>query len=347
VSLRKPSPRIKDIASALDLSASTVSYALNDGPRQISAEVKERVWKKAEEMGYRRNLVAHALVSRRTRVIALVAPNMGDGFFHSPYNQAVATTLFEALEKESYDVRFIIRHDPDRYARISDAVLGRHCDAALVLDGVRYEAVLAMANAGLPLVCIGSDVHQEVAHYRADNRVGLQEALLYLYNLGHRKFGCIHGSEDQPDSKVRLDTFRSFVQEFDVEALPEWFQNGQCTLEVAAQCVHHIWAHKNRPTALVCGNDESAIGAMMALREIGVSIPSQVSVLGFDDVLLARVWQPKLTTVRQPIAEMVHLAARELILAAETGRIPDSRAFTTELVIRATTGPPPASSGTT
>lgn len=339
---RRKSVTIKDIADRLDLSISTVSYAINNGPRSVSDDVRIRVSELAKELGYKAPKLEMHKGPMLTRSIAIVAQVRKD-FFLSPYTARINSSLLFEAQAAGYDLSFITRGPESRRDELLDSLLSGRYDAVIVLDGVPQPAIRRIFDSGLPMLAISNETPAENCRFEIDNEHGLRQGLGHLFALGHRKIAYFHGPLDLHDGRDRLRIFDSFVAERKLSVLPEWRLNGAFQFQASYQAAHGLLAGHRMPTAIAAGNDESAAGIIVALNECGLRVPNDVSVLGFDDLPFLGASMASLTTVRQPIAEIGSAAIRAICGALEDRHPITSRKFPTELVVRMTTSPPPGS----
>ena len=331
---------IKDIARRLNVSVSTVSYALNDGPREVSPETKARIIAAAQEMDYRPNGVAKSLVTRKSFTLAVVPteriPDLADmHYFHSCFNGIV-----NVAEKWQYDVLTVTRFGVDEAQALVNALSDGRVDGAIFL-APRHdcEIVRAVAKRGIPCFLLSAEPTPGAATIICDNEIGVRLAIRHLYDLGHRKIGHISGIEELDDARLRLDAFRKAMAEFGLKFNADWIRNGQFSPEGGMFAANQILSLNDRPTAILCANDDSALGALWVAREKGISVPTELSIVGFDDASFSRFTSPAITTVAQPLNTM-GAAAVEQLLRLIDGLPADHQRFTPELIVRASTSSP-------
>lgn len=330
---------IKDIAKKLNISVSTVSYVMNDGPRKVPDEVKTKVLATARDLGYRPNRVARMLVTQRANTIGIVPDGPQLDTMVGPYLRNVFNVVLNVAELRSQDVLFMTTHserDPDIYA---NSVLDGRVDGVLLIGADRRKDLIdIIVERNFPHVLINTHCSPASPVFTIDNKGGVRLLLQHLYDLGHRKFGLITGIPDHGDSKLREDAFYEFVQSTDAQTRPEWQAVGRFHLEGGYEAAQKILAHKQKPTALVALNDESALGALRAARDLGLHVPTDLSITGFDDTEWVRNSEA-ITTVAQN-EPIIAAAATEALLRIIEGDKVEGQIFTPELKVRESTDCP-------
>ncbi|AIE83891.1 LacI family DNA-binding transcriptional regulator [Fimbriimonas ginsengisoli] len=327
---------IKDLARKLNLSTSTISYALNNGPKPVSEEVRVRVFEAAREMGYRTNRLAQSLASRRTNTIGVVLPCTVRDVILAPFVHLALNGIVNAAEETHLDVALLTaydRTDPTQYIDLAK-------DSRV--DGVIYlvpRIATSMPSPGTPLAIVSSSACGVEPAFIADNAGGIREAVRHLISLGHRRIGHIRGSYRTTDGDEREDAYRAEMAAHGLPVDPRHVECGDFLAEPGAEAARKILDAPLRPTAILCANDESARGLYAVCRERGIRIPEDLSVIGFDDSATAEQLRPQLTSVRQPIEEM-SFAAFLAVVAQARGEFASGRQFATGLVMRGSTAPP-------
>ncbi|MFJ6214836.1 LacI family DNA-binding transcriptional regulator [Streptomyces sp. NPDC092296] len=298
---------LKDVARLSGCSVATVSRVLA-GTRPVGAETARRVREAAESLGYRPNQVARALRSRSTGTIGLVLPQITNPFFPS-----LVRELEHALHAGG---RAVLLADCDddpaiEAARIS-ALLDRQVDALLVIpvDEKRSRAAVTAAAARVPLVLLDRACGPGVADsVGIDNAAGMALVLEHLAATGRRRI-CFVGAAGTNSAAVeRRAAYEAGVAALDPQA-PGRVELGDFSVAWGRAAVDRIWP--DRPDAIVCANDLIALGALRRLQQLSVDVPGEVAVTGFDDIPIATLADPDLTTVRQPSGELAAEAARLL-----------------------------------
>ncbi len=329
---------LKDVALASGCSIATVSRVLA-GTRPVGAETARIVREAAERLGYRPNHVARALRSRSTGTVGLVLPQITNPFFPT-----LVRELEHALHAEGRAVLLAdCDDDPATEAARIAALLSRRVDALLLIpvDERRSREAVAAAAAQVPLVLLDRGCGPGVADSVAvDNAAGMALVLEHLAATGRRR-PCFIGAAGTASTAVeRRAAYEAGAAALDPQA-PGRSALGDFSVEWGRAAVDLLWP--SRPDAVVCANDLIAAGALQRLRQLGADVPGEVAVTGFDDIPLAGLADPALTTVRQPVGELAAEAAR-LLARGPAGGDPGPRRtvrLAPRLVVRASSVPDP------
>ncbi len=331
---------IKDIARAADVSHSTVSRALRNSPL-VNPETSLRIRTIAQEKGYRVSAVGRSLVNRRTDTIGVVVTSIAD-----PFNAEVVSGIEEIALTHGYSLLLATCHsDPNREMLAVQSFYERRVDGILVSSsrvGSLYRPMLA--DMKVPIIFINSHhPDDDMFSVTIDNHNAGLQATRHLVQLGHKRIGYLGNQFGLQADTQRYAGYRSALEEVDIGFDPELVVHGNGGPENAKSATARLLALANPPTALFCFNDMSAFGAMCAAREHGLAIPSDLSVVGLDDLLLSSYAEPALTTIRQPKHEMGRLAAGTLFQLL-SGNSPERFiSMRGELIVRKSTVPPRSS----
>jgi LacI family transcriptional regulator len=302
---------IRDVARRARVSHQTVSRVIN-GHDSVTDETRERVLRAIRELEYVPSAVARSLSSQRTHTLGMVTTDVSDHFFA----EAVAGAEAEARKRGYFLIIGSIEEgsedDERTYLRL---MLERRVEGLIVaVPRLRLaeDDLLADAVARIPTVLVASDIDLPAAdHVDIDNRRGGHEATGYLVAQKHRLIATITGPLDWPSARARLDGYRDALREASISADRSLVE--PCVdwgLESGRRAADRLLASTPRITALFAQSDLLALGAIAALRARGLRVPEDVSVVGFDDIPVSSVFDPPLTTVRQPMREVGELAAR-------------------------------------
>jgi LacI family transcriptional regulator/LacI family repressor for deo operon, udp, cdd, tsx, nupC, and nupG len=335
---------IQDIAEAAGVSHSTVSRALHDS-HLISPEVRQRIQELAHEMGYTPNAVAQSLKGRRTNTVGLVVTSISD-----PFAGRVVRGIEDVAQAANVSVFLSVsNNDPERELEVIETFHRRRVDGVISATAqIRGPYVERLAQIKMPTVLINQQLAAEGERLHcvdADDLGGARQAVDHLLALGHRAVGYIGVSDRLQSSQRRLAGYRASLAAAGVVPDDGWIwtvpaRPGFHADDVGAGQALLPELLRAGVTAVFCYNDMIAVGVLLACRELGLSVPDQLSVVGYDDVELARYVTPPLTTVHQPKLRLGELAMQMLLDVLE-GRPVANHVLSTELVMRASTAPVP------
>ena len=303
-------PTIYQVAERAGVSLSTVSRVLN-GKASVNKVLKERVEKAVKELNYRPNSVARSLANNRTDSVGVLVPELNAPFF-GDLMQAVESTLRAA------DKHVIISVGRNCLETEKDAVeflISRNCDALIMhAEALSDEYLLELNQSKLPVALVNRQVEGlPEACTSLDNEKGGYLATRHLLELGHKDIAYISGPTDKCDASLRLEGHKRALSEAGLPINPQLIFNGDYSEEDGKIGLLELMARDVPFTALVCANDWMASGAISCARDLGMSLPHDLSVVGFDDVVFAHHVFPRLTTVSNPIAEMAEMSAKYIL----------------------------------
>jgi len=334
---------IRDVATLAAVSHQTVSRVIN-GQTSVAEPTRRRVLEAIAELGYVPSPMARGLISNRTHTLGMVTADVSDGFFA----RAVAGAEIAARRRNYYLIVGSVEESPDDEEgtgylrlmlerRVEGLILAR---PGVVFEGEHLEGA---ASAGIPLVSIGSTELPGFTSVDVDNRRGGFDATKHLLELGHRSIATIVGPRDWPSADARLAGYHDALREAGSAETAELVEHGaDWGLECGHAATERLLARGRKFTAIFAHSDLIALGAIRRLRLEGLSVPEDVSVVGYDDVPIAAYVDPPLTTVHQPMREVGELAAG-LILDRIAGSERDDgpNLLPARLVVRQSTAPPP------
>lgn len=337
-------PKIRDVAIAAGVSTATVSRALS-APDRVSETTRASVLKAIEETGYRINHAARNLRRRQAGGIVVLVPNLANPFFSqilSGITAAMATSGYNVLIADT-------RRAGEGDHRIADYLHNNRSDGLIVLDADLPSDVLSVSETTVrhpPIVfaCewLDGDPRPTVT---IDNVEGARLAIGHLADLGHTRIGHLMGPPDNILTITRRHGARAALTEGALEIREDWFFTGDFSLASGAAAADRWLALEERPSAVFCASDAMACGFIGALHQHGVSVPRDVSVVGFDDIEIAAHFVPSLTTIAQPRALIGETAAKTLLGLIETSQNGDatpaiSQTLPVRLVVRESAAPP-------
>lgn len=326
---------IVDVAREAGVSYATVSRVLNGDP-YVKSETRERVAAVLDRMGYVANRQARSLRTGRSQLIGLLARDLGTGYI----GQIIAGIDAEIAETE-YEVLLFTTHHKSRAPEYVSTFVGGMADGLLLILPYEIEAYSAMLNLRrYPHVLIDYEGAAVGPAISADNRQGGYDGAAYLLELGHRRVGFVTGDLTLGSARSRLAGFCQALSDRAIPEDPALIAEGDYQQPSGYGAAQMLLCLPQPPTAIFASNDVMAFGVMEAIRDAGLRIPADVSVLGFDDIPQATGVSPMLTTVRQPLEEMGRQAVHMLMAyIGDPERSYEYRELSTELVVRNSCAP--------
>jgi LacI family repressor for deo operon, udp, cdd, tsx, nupC, and nupG len=331
--------KIIDVAKLAGVSTATVSRALNQ-PETVAESTRQSVIEAAAKTGYRINIAARNLRRQRAGAVVVLVPHLENPFFSE-----ILSGIEAALAKTGLSVLIAdTKHPGVPSSLVFDYLHSGRADGVISLDGSLAD-ILADAphvrDALPPIVyaCewIDNDASPSV---RVDNAAGAALAISHLADLGHTRIGHIRGPTDNILTRERSDGATGELRARGLDVRADWFFDGDFTMAGGRRAARRWMALEDRPTAMFCASDETAIGFISTLHDAGLSVPGDVSVVGFDDIEIAGYFIPPLTTVRQPRTALGATAANLLIDLVEgdgTEKTDDQKVLPVELIVRSST----------
>ncbi|MEV6246155.1 LacI family DNA-binding transcriptional regulator [Streptomyces sp. NPDC051742] len=321
---------MSDVARAAGVSVTTVSYVLS-GKRPVAPEKREAVQAAIAELGFRLNTVAQSLRTGRSRTVALVIPDIAN-----PFYAQLARGLQDTLRPGQYHV-VVCNTNAERAEELHylDDVVKRCLDGVVITPSwLTPEDFDAIRTAGIPVVISSDSEWSGLDHVRADSREAVDEAVERLARQGHERLGMLVGPAGTPGGDPRLELFRAAARRHGLDLPAGLVVRGKHTREAGAEGMRRLMSRKKPPTAVACVNDRTAIGALEAAEQLGLAVPSDVALIGHDDIELASLVRPRLSTIRYPAYEVGATCGR-LLLERLEGRVsPSQVALRTRFVLR-------------
>ena len=319
-----------DVARRSGFSPSTVSIVLSDAPlsRYVATKTKERIRKTAQNLGYRPDVFARSLRSRRSNTIGVLVFDISDPF---------CVLILRGIEKRLHSTPYLpilmdAHHERQQFEGYIDLMMERRVEGLIVVANWLFDEgglLAGLKDKKMPTVVVGRDVSDKgIGSVIVDNEAGGYLALKHLYELGHRKIAVIRGPQRLNDSNRRWSGLQQFAGEHGLTLDSRLVRELPAALdpisgfEGGAQLTEDFIRSRMKFTALIAFDDLTALGAIRALAGAGRSVPRDCSIIGFDDVPLAALTTPGITTIRQPMEEMGSVATRRLldVLAEENGQ---------------------------
>ncbi|MBB6670303.1 LacI family DNA-binding transcriptional regulator [Cohnella nanjingensis] len=328
---------IRDIAKVAGVSVATVSKVLN-GYTTVSKATRENVMRIVTDMQFRPNTAARSLVGRRSMTLGVF---LTTGLAH-PFFVSLLGGIDEALKAKGYDLIYLSQLSAHPDYNFVQHCLSRNVEGVLVFgfqrDQMNFEELL---NAGIPTIFIDLDRTGSRAGYiSSDNAKAIVQAVGYLKELNHRRIAFITGIPGSYTGERRFAGFLQGLSDYGLPHRPEYIAEGDFSRESGYAAMQRLLALPERPSAVVCCSDMSAFGAMDAIRDAGLSVPGDISVIGFDDIEAAGNVRPALTTVRQDMYAIGRTAIELLDkLIVDPVQPSPEVIIPTELVVRETCRP--------
>jgi DNA-binding LacI/PurR family transcriptional regulator len=303
-------PTIDDVARQAGVSTATVSRVINEHPR-VAAATRRRVRQAMEALGYEPNNLARNLRARSLRVFGLIVPDILASFF---------TAIARGVEDVAYAHGFSVMlsnsdGDPFKEAEYLRTLRTERV-AGIVLGPTEkaHAQARAVLRAGIPLVTIDRRIAElDLDAVTTDSDAGIMAAVEHLHGHGHRAIGFIGGPLDVSTGRRREEAFFAALRRLGLATSSEWVARADFREEGGQQAALEMLTAKNRPSALFIANEMMTLGALRAVRELGLSMPADLAVIGFDDTPWARLLDPPLTVVAQPAYDLGRLAAEALL----------------------------------
>ena len=339
-------PRIADVAREAGVSKTAVSFAFNS-PDRLAPETASRIRDVADSLGYRPNPVARMLTQRQTHTVGVLTPQALSVIFSNPFFGAFSEGVALAAEQEGYALHFISPLHGSLARAMGRATVDGVVAVGLSADHPEVEQIRA---AGLPLVMVDSSALPDQPFVEIDDEGGARAAAEHLLQLGHRDLLVIGVEPPSPGAKLepegvmgrRMRGYVTALADRGVELPPHAFVVGPASIEGGIAAMRRAIEDGMQPTGVLVMSDAMAIGVLRAAREMGLRVPEDVSVVGFDDIDISQHTNPPLTTVHQPIRQKGESAVRLLLSVVERrDQRPEQIRLETRLIVRGSTGPAP------
>ena len=336
---------IGTVARAANVSIATVSRTVN-GVSTVNPDIAARVWAVIDRLGYFPNTQARALVSGRSRIFGLIVSEITNPFFPE-----LIQGFEDVAVEHGYEILVSSTNcDPKRMTYCIRRMLERKVEGVAVMTfGTEEPLPTQMAIRRVPLVFVDvAPMQPGTSVIKVDYHHGIDQAVQHLATLGHNDVAVISGPQRLHSAKSRTFAFSSSLKERGIPLIPQWQVQGDHSLEGGIAAMRELLAQKKMPTAVLCSNDMTAIGVLHQLYRSGLRVPDDLSVIGFDNIHIAEVTIPPLTTVemsRLDLARAAVTALREQVDAAELSAVLSEFRVSTKLIVRESTGRPRSSRG--
>jgi LacI family transcriptional regulator len=292
---------MRDVAREAGVSIATVSHVLNN-TRFVSDGLRARVEAAMEELSYQPNVLARGLRSGQTETVGLIVPDNSNPFF---------AEVARMIETEGFDHGYSVvlcnsDNSLEKEGAYVDVLIAKHVDGVIfIASGDDQRHLQDLDRRGIPVVVADRDIPEALADVvLVDNESGGYEATRYLLDMGHRRIACICGPTSLATSAERLEGYKRALTEAGVEVREDFIVPADFRYSGGEAAAAELLDAVEPPFAIFAFNDVMAIGALRAIRAVGLRVPEDISVVGFDDIHLAKAMSPALTTVAQPVKEM-------------------------------------------
>ena len=327
---QKGTPTLEDVAKAAQVSTATISRSINE-PDKVAGDTLDRIREVIERLGYTPNFGGRVLASKRSNIVGAVIPTMSNAMFASGLQ-----VFQEVLSESSYNLLVASSgyNSQTELAQIKSLV-AQGADGLMLIGSSRPDETSHFLNLRkIPYVIAWCYQNDDSRHFAGfDNARAASEITRSVLDHGHQQIAMIAGHSEHNDrSKNRIEGVRARITRTPGASLLSVIETDY-TLEDGGNAFEKLMAVTQKPSAVICGNDVLAAGAIVRAKQLGIAVPQQVSITGFDDISLATVVSPALTTVRVPQLSMGRTAAK-LLLDLLAGETPVSTELETEIVHR-------------
>lgn len=328
---------IKRVCQLAGVSTATVSRALKN-PEMVSEKTREKIFKAIAESGYRPNVLASSIKTGKTNTIVVLVPNLSNPFFLK-----IIQGIEQAAQEKGYSVLLgDTQGDPAREHEYAGMVLSNRVDGIIHLDhSFPFSDRDAILAKNVPMVSVCERIVSEIRYpvIELDNYSACRALAKHLTSYGHKKFAVIAGQIESQIHRDRLGGIKSVLAEENIEFHDEMVVGGEYSIEAGVIGAREFLARADKPTAILCFNDDIAIGAIHEIKRHGLRVPEDISVVGFDDIKVSGYIDPPLTTIHQPAGEMGRKAVEVVLKQIQKEKLQKDREIIQfQLVERKSTG---------
>ncbi|MDZ5471215.1 LacI family DNA-binding transcriptional regulator [Bacillus sp. 31A1R] len=330
---------IKDIAKVAGVSVTTVSRALN-GYSDVNEKTRQKIMAVAKELKYSPNTLARSLVMNKSNTIGLLVSGLTRSSAKDNFTFKILSGVNEYLSNSGYDlVLFSTTSTKQREKTYTELCRERRVDG-VIMQGIKTDDpyLIEVVDSDIPCVLIDIPIESDTVGYvTTDNISGAKKAVQHLLELGHKKIAMVNGHEFAFVSKRRLEGFMEAHHEMNVPVNPSWIVSGAFDEDEAERQALKLLTDFPEITAVFCASDLMALGVIKAAKKLKIDIPTQLSIVGYDDILLASYVSPALTTVAQDIYQMGYKSAELLVQMLQGDAVSHIITLENELKMREST----------
>ena len=325
--------KLTDIAKKLDVSPGTVSKALND-KSGVGKELRKKIKREAKKLGYKPNPIAQRLSTNKSRTIGVFMLNRDNIRLKENFGIEIVDGITELANHAQYDILLFTITNDDQCSYL-ELCKERKVEGAIFISLCSDDPQLEdIKKSEFPIAVIDLKLKgKNLGYITSDNYSGIQRALDYLFEMGHRKIGFIKSCAGAEVSQIRFNAYRDYLQTEDLYQ-KDYVWQGDFSKESGQQVAEEILGKTNKPTAIIAANDLMALEAMNTFKQSGVKVPQDISIIGFDDILAARYSDPSLTTVAQDGIGLGKEAAQFILNSLRGQETTSEKLLTTKLIIR-------------
>jgi LacI family transcriptional regulator len=333
-----PVATIKDVAKLSNVSIKTVSRVVNN-VAEVSPQTRQKVKQAIKELGYQPNSIARNLANGKTNTVGVIIPHSAGYIFSHSFFTEVLRGITEVLSANNVNLLLQVAQRKTPYVNLYHQ---RQVDG-MILMSIRLgdPNLEGLAASGVPFIgtCRMAEKDDSSRWVDADFVGGVEQSMDHLISLGHHRIALLSGPKNLVSVRLREQGYRKSLKKHNLMKVEDYILEGDFTSESGYALAVHAMKLSHPPSALICGDDMMAFGAMQALRELGYRVPEDVSVIGFDDISLARFSSPPLTTIRQDTYQKGRIAAENLLslIRNKETAIPSHCMLDTTLIIRNST----------
>ncbi|CNE29514.1 putative regulatory protein [Yersinia rohdei] len=327
-------PTMQEVAKKAGVSKATVSRVLS-GKGYVSPATKDLVFKAIDETGYRPNLLARNLATNKSECIGFVVTNT---LYSGSYFNEILSQAAQKLESNGRQLVLVDgKHSAQEEQEAIQFLLDLRCDAIIIYP--RFLTVdaldLIIDKYKQPIMVVNRKLRKNHSHcISCDHKGSSYSATQYLIEHGHQDIAFITGSLDSPTAIERLSGYKAALIDFSLPVRDELIVQGKWTPTSGAAAVELLLTHKSPFSAIIASNDDMAIGAMKKLNESGINVPEEISIIGFDNILIAPFLLPPLSSIKDPVSDMINEVINRLISMLDGGYLSNENTFQSDLIIR-------------
>ncbi len=321
---------IKDIARLCGVSVTTVSRVLNNKTKSIGKDTVIKVQNKIDELGYRPNSIARSMITGKSHTIGLVIPDNSNPFFAE-----LARRVEDIGFKKGYSVILCnTDNDEEKESAYINTLISRQIDGiAYISFGSSCDTTARLRKTSLPFVEVGHNIiGSKYGSVPIDYQNGGYIATKHLIKMGHKRIGCISGGHAFRHNEQRLDGFRQAMNEAGLEVRNDLIVAGDFRMDGGERVMNQLLELPKPPTAVFAFNDMMAFGAIRAVKSAGLSVPDDISIVGYDNTSFGQISDPSLTTVDHPVSKIAEIIMDMLFSNMNSGT-ESSDSFPSDVVI--------------